>query len=944
MTAAATSIIRLPLTLAPAHGTGRAAKTASVSAAWLIPGGDASLWMAELASWNVPLDDVRLLVLPASANDVRPSGVLAVTGPDARPAVSSLAQPYVAVNDRLYMPTGTSPRPPMSRAELEQWLVWDVQAMHPTIGLIGCRREDLMRVSDLLVASPPDAVDWSRADPGLVVEPRVRSVKPSELPAIDDFLQESRDSIGRDAPESLPPLPQESPIGRAGAAATAGAMGAIAGIAGVFAAAAGAVGGAEAMRRLQQWAAARRDALRAGLAEARQRELARLMRLLESQPDEGLKFALPLRDIDSSRGVAPPGGSLARRNVDFSFGSLFRSGAADAWDIGFDFRQRLQAKYRELASRELALGRFRRAAYVFAELLGDFAGAANALRQGRFFREAAVLYRDRLRQPLVAAECLEAGGLLEEAIEIFLTLKLYERVGDLHRRLGYETAAEEAYRAAVAELRARRDTLAAARLLDGKLGRVDEALELLLAEWPYGAQAGLCLGETFVLLGREARHDEAARRVDALARDASRDSHARALADVLADGARGYPSVPIRDAASDATRVVAGRRLAAGEPAPLPTEARQLVDAVARATSDDRLLARDTNRFVEAVNAAQAKRASAPAARRPVATRPNQPSGGSITRVRTFSLGAAGAVWRTAIARPSTIYAQAVADVELLIARATWDGGVQHVRQPFRGDPELPWRLEPVDGALLTIPLLEAPHPRPPREFAADASFHERIAVLMPDWLPDEFILDACTDEDGGLWVVHAGHEDFDLSLSGYAGVGGGRSLLWTRDLGVTVAPERAAGVTVGARAGLVCVTHGRQMTVLATQDRRLMSTIDLPADTVRLTASPVHTRPRMTLAFAEGAAVCWPAEARLQPFAAELIDPAVCITREGLLVAAGRKHCRTYRIAPGGAQLQMQASVETRESAPIAVTTAPGEGAFAIYYADGLVDVMKSA
>ena len=956
--------IELPLTLAPAparapapraaafaRGDGRTPAIGAPAAAWLIPGGDASLWLEELGRWNVPLDDVRLLVLPSAPADVRPSGVLVLPAsppssvPRATPAVSPLAQPYAAANDRLFIPAGATLRPPMSAAELERWLVWDVQVMHPTIGLVGCRRGDLLRVADLLAAPPPDAVDWTLADPGVVVEPRVRSVKPSELPMIDQFLRASRDDIAADDPHDLPPLPQESPIARAGAAAAAGAMGAVAGAAGFLAGAAGALGGGggDALRRLQQWAAERRDALRAGLAAARDRELARLMRMLESQPDEGLKYALPLRDAGSHRGLAPPGGSLLRRNIDFSFGSLFGSGPGDAWDVSNDIRQRLQRKYRELASRELSLGRYRRAAYVFAELLGDFAAAADALRQGRFFREAAVLYRDKLNKPLTAAECLEAGGLLEEAIAIFVTLQLYERVGDLYVRLGDAAAAEQAYRAAIAELRARRDTLSAARLLDRKLARVDEALELLLGEWPYGPQGALCLGESFVLLGREARHDEAARHVAALSRDARGESSSRALADVLADVTTSYPSVPVRTLAADATRVVAGRRLAAVDPAPLPAEARQLVNAVTRATLDDRLLARDGTRYLDALAAARVKPPPPPPPpppKRTSATADKSPR--AIARVRTFMLGS-GAAWRAAVARPSAIYGQAVGEDEIVIGRATWDGQVQHLRYPFTGDPDVPWRLELTDAGLLAIPLRENSAQRlPPRHFVANHYFRERVAVVTPDWLPNGFIFDACADEDGGLWVVSAAADGTNLVLSGYLAGAGGHVLMWTRDLAVAVPPERAAGVTVTARAGLICVTYGRQMKVLARQDRRLTAMIDLPADVVAVAAATAHTRARITLAFAEGAAVCWPAERRLETFAAEMVDPASCITRDGLLVAAGRTRCRVYRLDPGDAQPQLQASAEARESAPIAVTTAPGEGGFAIFYADGLVQVMK--
>lgn len=86
----------------------------------------------------------------------------------------------------------------------------------------------------------------------------------------------------------------------------------------------------------------------------------------------------------------------------------------DVWQTPWEIHQRLVERYRQAANRELLLGRHRRAAYIFANLLGDFASAANALQQGRFYREAAILYRERLNNLAAAAKCLEAGGLIDQ--------------------------------------------------------------------------------------------------------------------------------------------------------------------------------------------------------------------------------------------------------------------------------------------------------------------------------------------------------------------------------------------------------------------------------------------------------------------------------------------------------------------------------------------------
>src|SRR6185369_3954165 len=116
--------------------------------------------------------------------------------------------------------------------------------------------------------------------------------------------------------------------------------------------------------------------------------------------------------------------------------------------------------------------------------------------------EAAALYRDKLHDPLTAARCLEAGGLLGEAADAYLELKLYENAGDVFRRLQRDEQANAAYRAAVEELRARRDIVEAARVLDAKLDARPAALGLLWSEWPDGPQAVNALREYFALLAR----------------------------------------------------------------------------------------------------------------------------------------------------------------------------------------------------------------------------------------------------------------------------------------------------------------------------------------------------------------------------------------------------------------------------------------------------------
>jgi hypothetical protein len=172
------------------------------------------------------------------------------------------------------------------------------------------------------------------------------------------------------------------------------------------------------------------------------------MEMLDSDPERGLRHALPL-DGPLGRGRSAPGAKLSARDTRFDLARVGGGGGRDHWDVPAEIRRRLLTRYRVLALREQRLGRFQRAAYIHAELLGDLSAAATVLKEGRFFAEAAALYRDHLHQTRAAAECFVAGGFFTEAIAIFEKERAFLELGDLHRRLENEPAAEIAFREAV---------------------------------------------------------------------------------------------------------------------------------------------------------------------------------------------------------------------------------------------------------------------------------------------------------------------------------------------------------------------------------------------------------------------------------------------------------------------------------------------------------------
>ena len=360
---------------------------------------------------------------------------------------------------------------------------------------------------------------WDLAEPGQRVNSRLTAIVPAEVFSLEQMLDQGRDDIGSEPPtlEELPPEPDEpssglfSKLGRGLRRKLAQFVGQVSNLsrgAGKPPPGAG-QGGAAGKRpgrpglfsKLADWARQTMDQLDDSLRKSRHRELHRLMHLLQNDPDQGLRFALPCGE-GKHRGIARPSGTLPSRDVNFDLRRLGGGGPGDPWELPGDLYSQLRAKYMELAGREMRLGRYRRAAYIYAHLLGDLTNAAAALIAGKHWREAAALYRDRLKQPEMAAKCLEQGGLWAEAIEFYEQLGDFEKVGDLHAQLEQAEAAEKAWRRAVEKLLASRDHLAAAKLLETKLNSPDEALEVLAAAWPTSSQAGHCLAAQFALLGR----------------------------------------------------------------------------------------------------------------------------------------------------------------------------------------------------------------------------------------------------------------------------------------------------------------------------------------------------------------------------------------------------------------------------------------------------------
>jgi tetratricopeptide (TPR) repeat protein len=617
--------------------------------------------------------------------------------------------------------------------------------------------------------------------------------------------------------------------------------------------------------------------LAAALEDRRHREINRLLSLLKNNPDEGLRYALPLTG-DAPRGLAPPSADLSARDVNFTLSGLGGGGRpADAWNLSYDLQRQLRDQYRALATRELQLGRHRRAAYVFAELLGDFAAAASALRQGRHFREAATLYLDRLHDQKAAADCLRDGGLPLEAIPLYELLGHHETVAELYTQVGQLEAAATAYRRVVADLRARGDALKAAKILEEKLAAPRDALAALDAAWPDTPQGPACLAESFRLLARLDDSDEIHARLRRC-RDARLPvGLVPPLANVLTEVAATSPAAPTRRLAQDAAKVVIGRHLltAAGP------EARALVDCLPALSPADRLLPRDAYRYAQSLQ----PRPGLPIPRVPMATPPRRvPLAPRV--VAEFILPRPAC---TAFVSAGPVF---YAIEPGLVHQFDWRGGgrsaplsdqhpgchlLVHCDEPYQL-----WTVRPVFGAVRT-----------PFGFPGMGTLPV-AAVHMP-FDPPNVLAAACDDKRQG-WVLHAeAAPDMGNALSVFEPATGHVVATYAAPPPL---PEQAdqpirVPVPLAVRYNHVYLASGDSLAIMPYG--RAWQPFHIPSPATHMAVTHPLARARVVVGLESGGMV-FSDGLDHAPVGEGLLSPRFAFTRGGALVAVTKSEIRIYR------------------------------------------------
>ena len=247
------------------------------------------------------------------------------------------------------------------------------------------------------------------------------------------------------------------------------------------------------------------------LEKRNQSKIDKLIELLESNPEEGLKYAIPTDIEGTQRGAKNAEIYLNKRWNDFGlFGTSNTRGGGSAPlpNNTFDV---LREKYRQTAKELTEKGDYKKAAFIHLKLLKERYTAASLLEKGKLYQDAALVYL-QINNKQKAAECYEKGNMIKEAIEIYKELNKDEKVGDLYKTIDKKKEADFYYQKVVDGYTEQNRYVLAAIIYRNKMQQPMQGQEVLLEGWEKKIDAFNCLNNYFVNLRNDTENEDIIRK------------------------------------------------------------------------------------------------------------------------------------------------------------------------------------------------------------------------------------------------------------------------------------------------------------------------------------------------------------------------------------------------------------------------------------------------
>ena len=902
--------------------------------AWLIPGANASEWLEEICGWNVNQQELRIWPFPTNQTSLRPCGLIVRVAPGVNPNGVNVAAQCLGLQviaDRLLLPVDAELFPKISAAEAAVLFPAGYQyAWLPATGLVKIADDDLLGVADLLCWDPPVTPrSWQFAHPGITVVRRLASIQAPIPDDLEQWLASGGEQIGEDSQSlsDLPPVSGEPPRDMVSRAIRGAAAGAAAGLSSVARylesldqtsdSSGSPSSGSGWIQQLADWSSKQSGLLREKIEAARNYQLNRLMSMLEQDPDQGLRYAISMADMPH-RGSDHSSTSLHASDVNFNWSTLFGGGRpAGYWDVGRSYREQLSQKYRELGQRETNLGRHRRAAYIYAHLLGDLVAAAGALRAGRHYREAAALYQHKLNRKRMAAACLAEGGYYEEAIELYVDAGGFLEAGDLAlQNEGFEQA-KKWYEEAVNVARQKNNMLRAANIQFTKLGDLDGAVQLLRLGWPMSADAEKCLRSELDWLCKARELQRAIERIRQI-QTQSLNRRATILAtNVLSKLSIDTAQSDVAHAAREACTAMVSRKLCESP----SVDDRQILLSLSNIHPDDRMLRRDCHRFID--DRASRERTSRPTRR---------PRRSVCSMIRKFQLSPKAA-WLQAIRVGDGIVAVGDDGAGMAVTKADFHGyriACSYLIRAVPSEPTVLLSMLPGTDEVLCRPLAN----QIPVKDATISQVGQVGALRLSDgWHVADDVL--CCDLDmDQLWTARITMESGDVLVQSVreSGVHHSWSFNWpTSDLPLPM--------FMHARSGAVFLAAEQAVVMLRQNELRHAV---LPCSPTGLCGSLPNSLARVVVTSDHGAYLLWRGDDFDSALLADGIDqPVAEFTADGHLVIAGNRQLEVYAVSNSDVVLRHQESNRIGES-PVAVLRGERPNEFLLLDADGTVQCFR--
>lgn len=463
----------------------------------LIRGSAVAVWLNELHVMGVSLSDATVYAIPGNRANTLWGCLVVPQGPAA--AIEAGRNGYCQLlNNQLFIPENAVLFPALQPEEMAKLLGKGQYFLHAETGMVAL--EQPVDWAALLLTPEKAAVKVTVPAKSIYIPGVIKTMQVCATPPDDTLKKMEEESFPERKPISHEPLsrweqiklallrPFFKPPRKTGSREEAS-------------------GKSNWWQRLKdklrevkspQWMNRLQDNYEA-LEERNKKQVDKLLDMFEKNPEEALKYAVPLDGNGSSRGGFQP--AAMNLTMRWNSWSLF-DGAAQFFGGGSiamadDYVDRLRQQYGATAEELIRKGNYEQAAFVYLKLLGDYQLAAATLESGGLYAEAAAVYLKYCNNKEQAAQCYEKGNMLQQAIELYAEMGRHEKAGDLYMNLHKRDDAFYHYGKVVDEYTERRQYVKASKIYRDKMEDTASAQLLLMKGWEENCDALNCLNGYF---------------------------------------------------------------------------------------------------------------------------------------------------------------------------------------------------------------------------------------------------------------------------------------------------------------------------------------------------------------------------------------------------------------------------------------------------------------